>query len=82
MLSYICTMKVIVVFYRSFVLIVYLDEELEKLMVVNRLKKVVLFQKRGSHERHLHVSSHGLWELKDVEVVRVDSIKEMEVVLN
>ena len=82
MLSHIRPMKVIMVFNRSFVLIIDLHEELEELVVVHGLQKIVLLKQRCCHKWHLHISSNCLGELKDVEVVRIDSIEEMKIVLN
>lgn len=55
-LSHIRTMKVIVILNRSLVLVVDLYKELQKFMMVDGLEKIVLLQKGGSHEWHLHVS--------------------------
>lgn len=75
-------MEIIVVFNRPFVLVVDLHEELKEFVVINGLKQVVLLEQRCSHKRHLHVSTNCLGELKDVEVIGINSIEEVQIVLN
>ena len=63
------SVQVIVVFDTSFILVVYLDNELEKLMMINHLEEVILFQQSGCNKWHLHVPTHGLRECENIEIV-------------
>ena len=82
MLSYIWSMQVIVVFNGSLVLIVDLDKELQELVVVHGLQKIILLQEWSRHKWHLHITSNSFGEFKYIKVVWVHSIKEMKIVFD
>lgn len=82
MLGYIRTMKVIMVFHRSLVLVVDLNKKLQELVVVDSLQQIILLKEWSSHKWHLHVSTNLLWELEYVEFKSVDLVVEVLMFVN
>jgi len=61
-------MHVVVVLYRSLVLVVDLGKVLKEFVKVHNLEEVVLLEDRCGHKWHLHVPTDFTRKFKDVEV--------------
>ena len=68
-------MQVIVVWNRALVFVINLTKEKQELLVVDQVAQVVLSQKCGGYEGHLHLPTHLTLELKNVELEAVNSLK-------
>ena len=69
MLSDIWAVHIVMVFHRSFVLVIDLGKKLQELMVIYHLDEIIFLQQWCSHKWHLHVTTNSTWEFEDVKLV-------------
>ena len=81
-LGNIWSVEVIMIFNRSLIFVIDLREELQKLVIVYCLQKIILLKQRSRHKRQLIVSPHTFGEFKNVKVVWVHAIIEMKIVFD
>ena len=67
-------MKVVVVLYRSLILIVNLNDKLKKLIAIDNMIQIILLKQSYCHERHLQLTADDLGEIEKIEIKGVDGL--------